>query len=257
MTVRESEHEIIMVSQHDHAQLSGDVARNFKNFFINDPYFDDLLFAVYHHDIGWIRLDETPIWNDRKSVPFSFTDYPLLPKLIHYKYGLDQTENMNKYAGLLCSLHYSSFGIFQDSTVEECIEFTRHEERRQQRIITELNLTNHEDINKQFRLLQLCDVISLYVSLNRHEASKEQENLRYKDGFEYSELFNIEGGNNLVAEWLNDKEIKITPNPFEKSFTTSLRQKRISKILINEIGIASAYKKSEWINQEIIFVCIS
>lgn len=33
--------------------------------------------------------------------------------------------------------------------------------QRQHRIITELNLAHHEDINKQFRLLQLCDVISL------------------------------------------------------------------------------------------------
>jgi hypothetical protein len=242
-----------MVRQHDHAQLAGDVARNFKNFFINDPYFDDLLFAVYQHDLGWIRLDETPIWNDRKSVPFSFTDYPLLPKLTHYQYGLDQTENMNKYAGLLCSLHYSSFGIFQGSSVEECIEFTRHEELRQQRIIIELNLTNHEDINKQFRLLQLCDVISLYVCLNCPGVSKEQENPGYRAGFEDSELFNIESDSRLVAEWLNNEKIMITPNPFDKSFSTILRQKKLSKQLIEETGIGNAYKNSEWSNQEITF----
>ncbi|MCR8630637.1 DUF3891 family protein [Paenibacillus radicis (ex Xue et al. 2023)] len=254
MIIRETEHEITMVRQHDHAQLSGDVARNFKNYFINDPFFDDLIFAVYQHDLGWIRLDATPIWNDRNSVPFSFIDYPLLPKLTHYTYGLDQIERMNKYAGLLCSLHYSSFGIFQNSTIEECSDFSNNELQRQQRIITELDLTNHNDIFKQFKLLQLCDVISLYVCLNCPGVSKEQEHPRYRTGFEDSELFNNQSNGRLVAEWMNNKEIKITPNPFDKGFSTNLLQKNLSKKLIKEHGIEKAYKNSEWVNQEIIFV---
>lgn len=254
MIVRETEHEITMVTQPDHAQLSGDVASNFKKFFSNDPYFEDVLFAIYQHDLSWIRLDETPIWNDRKSIPFSFTDYPLLPKLTHYKYGLDEIERMNKYAGLLCSLHYSSFGIFQNSSIADCIDFSRDETNRQQRIKTELSLTNHEDILKQFRLLQLCDVISLYVCLNSPGASKEQEHPRYRTGFEDSELFNNESNDRLVAEWMNNKEIQITPNPFDFSFSTNLRLKKLSKKQIEEKGLEKAYKNSEWINQEIIFI---
>jgi hypothetical protein len=253
MIVRETEHEITMISQHDHAHLSGDVASNFKNFFTNDPYFEDVLFAVYQHDLSWIRLDETPIWNDRKSVPFSFTDYPLLSKLSHYKYGLDEIERMNKYAGLLCSLHYSSFGIFQNSSVEDCIDFARSEANRQQRIKNELNLTNLEDVFKQFRLLQLCDVISLYVCLNSPGVSKEQEHPRYRSGFEDSELFNREGDNRLVAEWMDNKKIKVTPNPFDWSFSANVRLKKLLKRQIDEEGIGRAYKNSEWINQEVIF----
>ncbi|GIP31654.1 hypothetical protein J2TS4_08640 [Paenibacillus sp. J2TS4] len=131
MVVRETEHEIIMVRQHDHAQLSGEIAKHFKSFFTDDPYFEDTLLAIYQHDLGWVRLDEVPMWNDRTSLPFSFMDFPLLPKLTHYTYGLDQIERMNKYAGLLCSLHYASFGVFRNSTVPECIDFSRHECLRQ------------------------------------------------------------------------------------------------------------------------------
>lgn len=72
MIVRESDHEFYMFKQHDHAHLSGEIAKNFHGFFINDPYFADALFAIYNHDLGWIRLDEHPIWNDSQSIPFSF-----------------------------------------------------------------------------------------------------------------------------------------------------------------------------------------
>lgn len=252
MIVRETEHEYVMTAQHDHARLSGNVARNFGHFFMNDPFFNDLVFAVYHHDYGWVRLDETPIWDDSRSMPCSNPNYPLLPKLTHYQYGLDQVERRNKYAGLLCSMHYYSFG-FQHSTVEECIDFARNEERRQKRIRDELNLTNDEDIIKQFKLLQLCDRISLYVCFNSPGVSKEQEHPSYKLGFEDSELFNIDSEGLLVPEWLNTSEINITPNPFNSSFKTSLRQKRVSKQLVKEIGIAQAYKNGEWVDLEIIF----
>lgn len=137
MIIRETEHEFVMVAQHDHALLSGDVAKN--------------------------------------------TDYPSLPKVTHYQYGLDQVEKMNKYAGLLCSMHYYSFG-FQDSTDRDCIEFAHHEKCRQKRIRDELNVTNDEAIIKQFRLLQLCDRISLYVCLNNPGVSKEQEHPPFKIG---------------------------------------------------------------------------
>lgn len=253
MIVRETEHEFVMTAQHDHAQLSGDVANHFRHFFVNDPSFEDLLFAVYHHDFGWVRLDETPIWDDRKSLPYSFTDYPLLPKVTHYQFGLDQVERMNKYAGLLCSMHYYSFG-FQHSTDRDCIEFAQHEEYRQIRIRDELSVTNNEDVIKQFMLLQICDRISLYVCLNIPGVSKQQEDPRFKEGFEDSELFNMESESPLVAKWLNAKEIQITPNPFNSSFRTNLRQKRIAKQLVKEIGIAQAYKDAEWFTQEVIFI---
>ncbi|WP_195575565.1 DUF3891 family protein [Paenibacillus sp. 1001270B_150601_E10] len=254
MIVRETELAFIMVEQHEHAQLSGDVARQFKNFFVDDPFFNDLVFAVYHHDLGWKRLDDTPIWNDHQAAPFSFMDYPLLPKLTHYQYGLDQTEQMNKYAALLCSLHYSSFGLFKGSSVEESNMFIHQEDKRQQRIKAELNLNNHEDINKPFRLLQLCDAISLYVCLYSPGVDKEQENPWYKNGFKDSEPFNDVDDRRLVAEWISSNEIKITPNPFDHSFHTLLKQKRVSKALINEVGIGDAYKQSEWFNQEVVFV---
>lgn len=254
MIVRSTEHEIVLTTQHDHARLSGDIARQLGSFFQDDRYFEEALVAVYQHDLGWVRLDETPVWNDRTSLPFSFTDYPLLPKLTHYTFGLDQVESMNPYAALLCSMHYCSFSVFQDSAVEACVDFTRHELQRQQRITAGLGLTNREDLLKQLQLLQLCDRISLYACMNEPGVAKEKEHPWYKSGFSDSERFTREGHTRLKAEWISDTEIAMTPNPFEQTFRTEIVQKRIARSYVQQVGIAEAYANSEPTNQELVFV---
>lgn len=102
-------------------------------------------------------------------------------------------------------------------------------------------------------MLQLCDVVSLYVCLNDPGVRKEQEYPRYADGFEDSEMFNPIGEGRLVAEWVNDKEIKISPNPFDQSFVATLKQKQVPKKLVQEAGIAEAYNQTAWVEQEVIF----
>ncbi|WP_144937865.1 hypothetical protein [Paenibacillus sp. 32O-W] len=56
-----------------------------------------------------------------------------------------------------------------------------------------------------------------------------------------------------IAEWVNDKEIKISPNPFEESFLAFIKQKRVSKKLMQEMDIAEAFSQTEWVDQEVIF----
>ncbi|SHE15331.1 Uncharacterised protein [Chlamydia abortus] len=101
--------------------------------------------------------------------------------------------------------------------------------------------------------MQLCDVISLYVCLNEPGVHKDQESPRYAHGFKDSELFNLEGDVRLIAEWVNAKEIKISSNPFEESFLAFLKQKRVSKKLMQEMGISEAFSQTEWVDQEVIF----
>ncbi|MNI16069.1 hypothetical protein D3C73_693910 [compost metagenome] len=254
MIIRETEHEFFMIAQHDHAQLSGDIARHLiKTFFVEDTYESDVIMSIYEHDRGWIRLDETPIWNDRKSAPFSFTDYPLLPKLMLYQVGVDEVESNNAYAALLCSMYYSSFQDIRNSDEQGCVDFLSHEEARQARIRSKLEPINEEIINVHFKMLQLCDAISLYVCFNQPGIDKEHEHPWFKNGFANSEAFNVENNRQLVAEWLNEQEIKLNPSPFEQPFSATLRLKCVSKQAIKQEGINEAYKQSEWIEQNVFF----
>lgn len=244
-----------MIAQHDHAKLSGMIASHLqKQFFVDHFYIEDVLFAVYEHDRSWIRLDDTPIWNDRTSAPFSFNDYPLLPKLALYRIGMDEIEERNQYAALLCSLHYSSFRMVHNAANEECVRFYDHERKRQETIRGALNDIHPDVVARHFRLLQLCDDISLYVCLNEAGVRKENEHPWFMKGFKNSSVFNLEEDKPLYAKWLTDKKIRIYPTPFQKTFHAAVQLKRVSKDSAHRLGIHEAYKNTGYTDQELIFV---
>lgn len=147
MIVRESDDFFTMTKQHDHALFSGEVARYLvDDYFIDQSFKNDVLLAIQEHDRSWIRLDETPIWNDRHNTPFTFMDYPLYVKLSFYTMGLDEIEQMSHYAALLCSLHFTSFTPLQNSQDQACIDFINHERGRQRKLGSKLMIDVHAEM---------------------------------------------------------------------------------------------------------------
>lgn len=249
MIVREAESHFVMTPQHEHARFAGQLAQGFReDLFVDRAFRQDVLLAIQEHDRGWIRLDDTPIWNDRDGIPYSFVDYPLLPKLALYRVGLDEVENMNEYAALLCSLHYSSFHHLRHSTLPDCIHFIAHETERQERLKARLGHPPDEIMAAHYRLLKLCDRISLYVCLNEPGVTKEREDPRYKEGF------GIEmEKRNVTAEWISDHEIAIQPDLFDQDAGATLKSKRVAKSLIRQVGLAEAYRQTDWLEREVTF----
>ncbi|MDB5084992.1 MAG: hypothetical protein JWN30_1878 [Bacilli bacterium] len=249
--VRVRDSEFVMVQQHHHAFISGELARNFRTeFFDSDDYFEDSMLAIYEHDRSWIGMDLVPIWNDRVDAPYSFSDYPLLPKLLFYTKGLDEVQAINKYAGLLCSKHYSSFFVHADDS--ESKAFFLHEQERQSQILNELSC-KIESLAIDFRWLQLCDDLSLYVCLNEPGSTKEQEHRWYRNGFRNSELFNSQSNQQLVARWEDRQRIVVEGKPFRDEFKIALKYKVVSKELIRLQGIERAYHLTDWTEESITF----
>jgi hypothetical protein len=243
MIVLETGEHFKMTTQHDHAMFAGDIAKYFvKDLFIDDQYMDAALLAIREHDRAWIGLDQIPIWNDQKKIPFSFMDYPLLPKVLMYTKGIDEVEEINKYAGLLCSMHYSSFGHIRNSKQQDCINYMNNEVQRQKRLKNILNNPKEEMINQHFKLLQLCDEISLYVCLNNEGATAtKSEEPWYKDGFK-----TMIDQRKYRAEWKSQNEIKLDPFPFTTEFEITFKTKYVSKDLRDEKGINSAYNDTSY-----------
>ncbi|WP_341357384.1 DUF3891 family protein [Rossellomorea sp. y25] len=251
MIIREIKDSFIMIRQHDHAFLSGELIKHFKPSLLkSDAFFDDALYAAYQHDRSWIGLDETPIWNDRESIPFTFSDYPLLPKLAFYKIGVDEIERVNTYASLLCSLHFCSF--FSQSQNKDCLVFLTGEARRQMNLRESFPDLDEELLQQHFHLLQFSDNLSLYLCLNEPGVAKEDEHPWFKNGFQNTEMFHPEN-QPLMARWLNEKEVTLEPYPFEKEFHVSLQYKIVVKSLIEEVGVAEAYEKSD-MKERMIFI---
>lgn len=246
MIIRETDREFVLITQHDHARLAGEIASHLeKELFLDDEYLSSALLAIDQHDRGWIPLDASPIWNAESQAPYSFMDYPLAPKIEKYQQGIDEVEAMNEYAALLCSLHYASFMHIRDSLDEASSRFYQHELARQQRITEKLSVSQ-EVIQRHFTLLQLCDDISLYVCLNEPGVSKEEEHPWFMEGFEDTLL-----GERCEARWINAREIRLTPSLLAKELTTTLQQRYVSKQKIETQGFSEAYKGSERVKLEI------
>ena len=244
MIVREQKNHFILTRQHDHAHLSGDFASYFEPYFSSDPNFEDVLFAIYEHDRSWITPDAQPKWNSKTQRPYNFMDYPLHEKLHYYKLGLSETEQLNPRAGLLCSMHYVSF-INWNANDAQNREFLISELCRQKRLCAKIKITDYPQLLKQFQLLQLCDNLSLYICLNIPGASKEEEHSFFRNGFKDLAFLHSFGIKTLVANWIDETSIQITPNPFKKNFEISIVQFHVSKVAIQKIGLAKAFLKSE------------
>lgn len=252
MIIRETEEAFVMTTQDDHGHFSEEIAQGFREeWFLDEKYKEACLLAIREHDRSWIRLDIAPIWNDRQASPFSFLDYPVPPKLVMYKLGVDEIEEMSEYAALLCSMHYASFFKSVQGTGHEAeIEFYHRELERQARLRETLNHPDEAMIARHYQLLQLCDDISLYVCMNQEGASKEQEHPWFKEGFN-----SLVGGQKFVAEWFSKSEIHVTPTLlFAQEWQTMLRYKFVSKNRTREVGIHQAYQECEWTELKVTFV---
>ena len=243
MIVREENDKFILTRQNDHAHLSADIAHKFKHFFKGDYWFEDALFAIREHDRSWIFPDAAPKWNQEKQRPYDFIDYPIPEKLDYYRLGLDETEILNPYAGLLCSMHYTSF-INIDSADKKSKDFLTSEKKRQHQLRTNLEITDEGLLNRHFQLLQLCDNISLYICLNQPGINNVEEHYFFKNGFKNSSTFNPVGQNNLNAKWSSKNEVNIIPFPFEDSFKVGIDQIHLFKNEIHKNGLESSYLHS-------------
>lgn len=242
MLVYKRENDFVLVEQHDHAILSGDLFSHLRDDVVTGNFRSDVFFAVRNHDRAWIGIDATPIWNDGQDSPYSFIDLPSLLKLPHYQYGIDWVECKNKYAALLCSQHYASF--FSHTKDDAELEYYQYELDRQNRLLVKIGDVSENENNNHLDILKFFDRLSVYICMNEPGVSKDNEFSWYRDGFAGTEqLFNA-NGDKIIAHWLNEKSVGLNVFPFTHKFEISVPIKAVSKRAIQEHGIAKAYRTS-------------
>jgi len=201
MIVRERPDSYVLIKQYDHGLVSGEFARYWAEPLLPlEPTF----YAIANHDVGWQALDTSVRWNEETGRPYSFTDYPREPKLRAYKDGLDFLEAREPYATCLCSMHYAS--LVGDSEVE--VRFREREAGRRREIESAMNAEEWANLGRNFRLLQLCDDLSLFVCLNE---PGRNDHPWYQDGFEFE-------GTRFEPVWEDHCTLRLDPNPFSGPF---------------------------------------
>ncbi|WP_174727842.1 DUF3891 family protein [Mesobacillus harenae] len=255
MIVFEREQDFVMVTQHDHANVSGEVAE-----YWNEEDFpglhrkNEVVLAVRQHDRGWINLDASPLWNSHDRKPYSFMDYPLEPKISSYKKGIDEVVEISGYAGLLCSLHYASF--LENSTDPAGKQYWKEEIQRQQMLLKELeieeNTIQKKELNEHLDLLKFCDNISLYICLNKPGVDKANEHPFYRNGF--PQKFAFAQFHRIIPEWTNQETIKLSTFPLTTDLHVSLPFKAVQKEEIMKHGLTQAYQEAKVETRRVKFV---
>ena len=193
----------MLVEQHYHGLVSGEFARHWA---VEVRVREAALYAIANHDVAWRELDATVSWNEATGRPYSFLDYPARPKLRAYANGLDYIQERSPYAACLCSMHYGSF--MRDARRELEVSFREAEAARRRGIETTLSEEQIESLEYNFRLLQLCDDVSLFVCLNE---PGRNDYPHYKDGFGFM-------GASLEPVWDDERTLRLNPNPFSQPF---------------------------------------
>ena len=214
MIVRENPDSYLLIEQHDHGRVSGEFARHWRERLIP---LEPTLYAIANHDIAWQKLDGDVRWNEATGRPYSFVDYPVEPKMVAYREGLDLLEAQDPYACCLCSMHYASFVRDAEGAAE--VRFRERENRRQERLKGAMSVEELENLERNFRLLQTCDDLSLFVCLNE---PGRNDHPWYKNGFEFM-------GAKFEPIWEDRHTLRLNPNPFSGTFDLTLPYLSVGK----------------------------
>lgn len=193
----------MLIKQHDHGLISGEFARHWAE---GPRPLRSTLYAVANHDVGWQGLDAFVLWNEESGKPYSFANYPRRPKLWAYKRGLDLLEARSPYAACLCSMHYAAF--MSGSRNEAEVRFRESEVARQGKIKNAMTEEESSNLEHNFRLLRLCDDLSLFVCLNE---PGRNDHPWYKNGFKFEDT-------KFEPVWEDHSTLRLYPNPFSGPF---------------------------------------
>jgi hypothetical protein len=175
-----------LIRQTDHAALAGELAKHWGRppFDLPEP-FDAVVCAAAQHDNGWTDWDARPKINPVTQQPYQFWELPVEEHLSFYFQGVEKVVGIDRYAGLLASMHCAGLynGRYGTDPALMVRQFTPEMQRtiqgfldrlkaQQHRLREELRTSNLfaawlEDgkIWKNYRLLQIFDRLSLYLCM--------------------------------------------------------------------------------------------
>ncbi|MBB5174499.1 DUF3891 family protein [Texcoconibacillus texcoconensis] len=236
MIVRKEKDDVILIKQHQHGLVSGEMAELWGDEqFKKDNQKNEVVYAVKNHDRAWKDLDDRMLLETGDRIPASFVNYPQKYKQQAYRKELAKLERSVPYAALLVSKHFASFFAGRLDKISQ--QFLREEKGRQERVKELLNLTEQDEkhLNNHFQILQFCDHMSLFLCMNKPGAHKQEEILWFRDGF--SQRFPYLGNQLIAAQWLDEKKVSITPFPFSTSMVVRVPYKRVPR---------TTFLKADW-----------
>ncbi|SDD64230.1 Protein of unknown function [Paenibacillus sp. UNCCL117] len=251
MIVAERSGRFVLTTNDDHARMAGQLAGMLSKAVLPEKQRrKEFVYAVAEHDRSWIELDTAPIWNERAEKPFSITDYPLVIRLPHYLRGLDEVAKMSPYAGLLCSMHYTTLppdalkGAAGGAN-SQLFSVIKAVKQREMETIGQLKLHGDEEmrlLEKHFKLLQMLDRLSLWLCTRCFGDDPADAADPYRLMFgSVEEGFRHDG---IELRWSARKAVRVKPFLWNGPVMLTWKRKEIPASLAREIGLTRAWQES-------------
>jgi hypothetical protein len=208
MIRREEQGSFLLIAQHDHALVSGQLAEVFGNetFALPQPL-RDVVRGVSLHDCGWPLHDELPTIN-KDGLPLDVFETPREIALKVWTASAERAAAIDPYAGLLVSLHVLNLSVFASTLPQFNVEsqpqrfamvkFQQREIERQENLRMKLGLRTERSVHHKlphdvtqkkedqltfnFRLLQAMDAISLAACCTKPPTAQTQDVMRQPGG---------------------------------------------------------------------------
>jgi Protein of unknown function (DUF3891) len=227
---------IHLISQNDHALVSGEMARIWRGVTpSSEPPSIEAVLAISLHDAAWIGVDaELPI-DQKTGLPYDFQSLPSVRKLEVYTAGIDALEAVHPYAALLVSMHYGAFVAQNDHP-----GFHSNERQRRQRLGAEFaNRFEEAAVSRDFALLRLLDVLSLRLCLTAPGTLEERLPRWLMSPMQWD-------GAELRMAWKEEDECVIAPFPFHHPFEVAIPFERRARGSVSSTATGSDVAHGTW-----------
>jgi hypothetical protein len=139
--------EFLLITQHDHARLSGYLATHIGNTLFAPPIpYQEVIDGIGLHDCGWPLHDQRPTLN-AQGQPLHVLESPMSVAIPVWSESVRLASQHNAYSGLLVSLH-----VLALSSLAEKRDQSPHERHRDARELFDLNKFQHNQIEHQQQL---------------------------------------------------------------------------------------------------------
>lgn len=152
---KNTDSQVLFVTQTDHAKLSHDLAQKMLDKRVSK----NVLKAIKHHDDGWEDWDQS--MNSSMGNPTDYRNMNLTDHLSILRKSINICTDLNPYTGWLVSKHGCSF--HKNKETKQARNFLRKEEKRRNDLLKENEIPPTKQRSKDFDRLQFFDALSLFI----------------------------------------------------------------------------------------------
>jgi hypothetical protein len=98
----------LLVSQVEHARISGELVRNWR-----EEFSPDVVEAITHHDDGWAAWESEPKLNPALDAPYSFLEMPVAESLVIWDNSIASARKFGPLGGYIVAGHF--YNLLADS----------------------------------------------------------------------------------------------------------------------------------------------